>query len=148
MSTLIEELRSGKWTQSAQETEAVAELFAAIVPDDCVIAFHGDLGVGKTTFIRGLARHWKIKESVTSPTFNLYSIYQGNRQLIHLDAYRLSSPADLDTLMLEDFLSTPWCLAIEWPERIAESIPEDAWHLELSITKQRTHHIKLVRPTA
>lgn len=117
--------------------------FAFLIPENTVIALHGDLGVGKTTFIRGLARAWQISEPVTSPTFNLYTLYQGTRQLVHLDAYRLSSGAELDALMIDDFLSPPWCLAIEWPERIDEELPDDTWHLYLNINPDTTHRIQL-----
>lgn len=140
---LLKQLRGGICTQSAEETEQLAGVLGTLIPDNQVLALHGDLGVGKTTFIRGLARAWDIVEPVTSPTFNLYTIYQGSRQLLHLDAYRLNSAADLDVLMIDDFLVPPWCLAIEWPERIAASIPHHAWHLYLRINADRTHHIHL-----
>jgi len=140
---LLQQLRKGIVTSSADETERIARAFAALVPEDQVLAFHGDLGAGKTTFIRGLARAWDIVEPVTSPTFNLYTLYNGSRQLVHLDAYRLGTGSDLDALMIDDFLSPPWCLAVEWPERIADSLPEDAWHLYLDITPDRAHRIRL-----
>lgn len=140
---ILEQLRQGVITTSAEETERIARAFAAFVPEDQVLAFHGDLGAGKTTFIRGLARAWDIIEPVTSPTFNLYTLYQGSRQLVHLDAYRLGSGADLDALMIDDFLSPPWCLAVEWPERIADSLPDDAWHLHLDIDADTAHRIRL-----
>lgn len=142
---LLEQLSVGIVTTSADQTEALARAFAALVPVDQVLAFHGDLGAGKTTFIRGLARGWQIEEPVTSPTFNLYTLYQGSRQLVHMDAYRLSPGADLDSLMIDDFLTSPWCLAVEWSERIAESLPSDAWHLYLSIDDLNEHRIRLSR---
>lgn len=142
-SDLLQQLRQGIITTSADETEQIARAFAALVPEDQVLAFHGDLGAGKTTFIRGLARAWDIVEPVTSPTFNLYTLYQGSRQLVHLDAYRLSAGSDLDALMIDDFLAPPWCLAVEWPERIAESLPDDAWHLHLDIDADNAHSIRL-----
>ena len=140
---LLQQLRQGIVTTSADETERIARAFAALVPENQVLAFHGDLGAGKTTFIRGLARAWDIVEPVTSPTFNLYSLYQGSRQLVHLDAYRLGSGTDLDELMIDDFLSPPWCLAVEWPERIADSLPDDIWHLYLDINADTAHSIRL-----
>lgn len=143
MSEVIEALRKGLRSQSAEETESIAAQLASTVPADSVIALHGDLGAGKTTFVRGLARTWGISEAVTSPTFNLYTIYKGERQLIHLDAYRLESGSDLDALMIEDFLQSPWCFAVEWPERIPDALPEDALHLELSINEDQSHQIKL-----
>lgn len=143
MSEVIEALKKGLRSQSAEETESIAARLASTVPADSVIALHGDLGAGKTTFVRGLARAWGISEAVTSPTFNLYTIYKGERQLIHLDAYRMESGADLDALMIEDFLQSPWCFAVEWPERIPDALPEDTLHLDLSINADQSHQIKL-----
>ena len=143
MSDTLNRLRDGVTTTSALATEQLAAEFARCLPLDAVLALHGDLGAGKTTFIRGMARAWEIHEAVTSPTFNLYSVYQGTRQLIHLDAYRLEEGADLEALMIEDFLQPPWCLAVEWPERIAESLPDDTWHLYLTIDQQSNHCIRL-----
>lgn len=140
---LVEQLRAGVETTSAEETEALAGDFSRILPEDTTLALHGDLGAGKTTFIRGLARGWKINEAVTSPTFNLYTIYEGSRQLVHLDAYRLGSADDLDALMIQDFMRSPWCFAVEWPDRISGAIPDDAWHLHLEITPEGRHRIQL-----
>jgi tRNA threonylcarbamoyladenosine biosynthesis protein TsaE len=144
MTPFLEQIRQGIRSQTAAETETIAEKLAAILPPDSVLALHGDLGAGKTTFVKGLARSWGIQEAVTSPTFNLYTLYQGDRQLIHLDAYRLESGADLDALMIEDFLKSPWCFAVEWPERIPDALPEDSWHLNLTINKDQSHHIQLL----
>ncbi len=142
-STIIQKLYRGIRTKTADETVKTAVEFASFVPKNTTLALHGDLGAGKTTFIKGLAQAWQISETVTSPTFNLYTIYQGTRQLVHLDAYRLDSGADMDALMIHDFLSEPWCLAIEWPERIAEELPENVWHLYLSIGPDKQHCIRL-----
>ena len=139
----LEQLRHGLVTRAASETEQIARDFAAFVPNNKVLALHGSLGTGKTTFIRGLARAWEIEEPITSPTFNLFTLYQGSRQMVHLDAYRLTSSTDFDALMIDDFLSSPWCLAIEWPEKIGENIPEDAWHLYFDIDPSTAHCFRL-----
>ena len=138
-----DQLIEGVVTRSPEETERIAGKFAAHIPENQILALHGDLGAGKTTFVRGLARRWNIAEPITSPTFNLYAIYQGDRQLIHLDAYRLGSSDDLDALMIEDFMRPPWCFVVEWPEHIAGALPEDTWHLDLSITSEGQHRIQL-----
>lgn len=143
MNTFLHELSKGIQTGSAEATEDIGSQLAEHLPDNSVLALHGDLGVGKTTLVRGIARAWQIDDSVTSPTYNLYTLYRGTRQLVHLDAYRLDSPDALDSLMIEDFLQPPWCLAIEWPEKIADSIPDDAWHIDLAITTDLHHHIQL-----
>ncbi|MCW5550363.1 MAG: tRNA (adenosine(37)-N6)-threonylcarbamoyltransferase complex ATPase subunit type 1 TsaE [Opitutaceae bacterium] len=136
-------LRTGLVSASAAETRALAEELAGALPPDTVLALHGDLGVGKTTFVQGLARGFGITEPVTSPTFALYSVYQGRRQLVHLDAYRIESPRELDDLLIEDFLTSPWCLAVEWPEKVAAWLPADAWHLDLGIESGDRHTLRL-----
>lgn len=141
---ILDRLNEGLTTNSPEETERVARACAAHIPVNQTLALHGDLGAGKTTFVRGLARYWNISEPITSPTFNLYALYQGVRQLIHLDAYRLASSGDLDSLMIEDFMRAPWCFVVEWPERIAGALPNEAWHFYLSINARGRHHIQLL----
>jgi tRNA threonylcarbamoyladenosine biosynthesis protein TsaE len=68
--------------------------------------------------------------------------------LIHLDAYRLETPAQFDTLMLDDFLISPYILAVEWPEKIAAYIPKTAWRITLSILSPQTHLVRLESPTS
>lgn len=136
-------LRAGIITASATETQVLAEELASALPPDCTLALHGNLGVGKTTFVQGLARGFGITEPVTSPTFAIYSVYQGHRQLVHLDAYRIESPRELDDLLIEDFLASPWCLAVEWPEKIAAWLPANAWHLDLGIEAGDRHSLRL-----
>ncbi len=138
-------LRAGIVTASAAETRAIAHELAAALPPDIVLALHGDLGVGKTTFVQGLAAGFGCPDPVTSPTFTIYTLHQGGRRtLVHLDAYRLDSGAQIDSLMLEDFLVSPYCLAVEWPEKIADWIPSEAWHLELGITADEHHTLRLL----
>lgn len=141
--TIPEQLRAGVTTASAAATQALAAGLAAALPPDATLALHGDLGVGKTTFVQGLARGFGIREAVTSPTFTIFSIYRGSRALIHLDAYRLENESALGPLMLEDFLASPWCLAIEWPEKIAGWLPAHTLHLTLSIVGEGRHRLVL-----
>lgn len=142
--SIFAKLRSGVTTSSAEESHALAEEFARALPADTVLALHGDLGVGKTTFVQGLARGLGVTDPVTSPTFNIFTLYKGAaRTLVHMDAYRLDSDRQLDALMLEDFLVSPWCLAVEWPEKIAAWIPANALHLDLGITADQRHTIRL-----
>ncbi|MBL9190999.1 MAG: tRNA (adenosine(37)-N6)-threonylcarbamoyltransferase complex ATPase subunit type 1 TsaE [Opitutaceae bacterium] len=142
--TPFDQLRRGVTTSSAHETQELAAAWARTLPPDCTLALHGNLGVGKTTFVQGLARGFGIGEPVTSPTFTIFTLHRGrNRTLIHLDAYRLQSDREIEGLMLEDFLISPWCLAVEWPERLAPWLPADALHLEFGITPDERHTIKV-----
>jgi tRNA threonylcarbamoyladenosine biosynthesis protein TsaE len=137
-------LRAGVTTQSAEETRALAAEFAAALPPDTVLALHGDMGVGKTTFVQGLAHGLGVHEHVTSPTFAIYSVYRGKgRTLVHLDAYRLENEQQIEALLLDEFLVSPWVLAVEWPEKIAAWIPARALHLTLAIVDGDRHHVRL-----
>lgn len=142
--SIYDKLRRGVTTASAAETQAIAEEFARALPPDTTLALHGDLGVGKTTFVQGLARGFGITEPVTSPTFNLYSIHRGPTWvLVHLDAYRLETARQVADLLLEDFLASPWCLAVEWPEKIAGWLPASALNLTLGIAPDEKHTLRL-----
>jgi tRNA threonylcarbamoyladenosine biosynthesis protein TsaE len=96
------------------------------VPADRVLALSGDLGAGKTTFVQGLAAAWDVSSVVTSPSFTVCNLHQGSRLLVHVDAYRLERAEQWDGLMIEEFLRSPWCLVIEWAERVRERVPADA----------------------
>jgi tRNA threonylcarbamoyladenosine biosynthesis protein TsaE len=141
---IFAKLRAGVVTTSAEETHAWAGGLAAALPPDSTLALHGDLGVGKTTFVQGLARGMGVTAPVTSPTFNIFTLYRGEAcTLVHMDAYRLEDDRQIDALMLEDFLVSPWCLAVEWPEKISAWIPANALHLDLGITPKHYHTIQL-----
>lgn len=142
--SIFAELRAGIATQSANETKALAQRLAQALPPDTTLALHGNLGVGKTTFVQGLAAGFGVSDVVTSPTFNIFTLHRGGtRTLVHLDAYRLENDRQIDSLMLEDFLVSPYCLAVEWPENIAAWLPRDALHLTLRIMDTQLHHVQL-----
>jgi tRNA threonylcarbamoyladenosine biosynthesis protein TsaE len=142
--SITDRLRAGVATATAEETRALAAAWAATLPADATVALHGDLGTGKTTWVQGMAKGFGITEPVTSPTFIIYTLHQGpQRMLAHLDAYRLGSPDEAAALLLEEFLVSPWCLAVEWPERLSGWISEDAWHLDLDIAADGRHTIRL-----
>jgi tRNA threonylcarbamoyladenosine biosynthesis protein TsaE len=142
--SICDKLRQGVVSGSAAETRDIAAELAALLPPDTVLALHGDMGVGKTTFVQGLARGLGVKEQVTSPTFAIYSVYAGPRtKLVHLDAYRLENERQLEELLLEEFLTSPWVLAVEWPEKTGAWLPKEAWHLTLSIIEGDRHALRL-----
>ena len=140
---ICDRLRAGIITASAAETQTLAAEFAAALPPDTTLALHGDLGVGKTTFVQGLARGLGIGEPVTSPTFNIFTLHRGRTNLLHLDAYRLENARQVEDLLLSDFMISPWCLAVEWPEKIAAWLPSDTLHLELGIAADERHSVRL-----
>jgi len=140
---IFDRLRDGITTREASATREVAAAFARALRPGTVLALHGDLGVGKTTFVQGLAAGLGVTAAITSPTFNLFTLHRGPVNLVHLDAYRLGSAREFEDLLLEEFLTPPWILAVEWPERIAGALPAGVIHLELRIQADESHHLRL-----
>ena len=123
---------------------SLAKSLSDKLPSGIVITFSGDLGAGKTTFIRGLAEGLGIKEVVQSPTFNIMKIYlKGNRPLIHIDAYRL---ADLDTdIGLDEYIGYETGITvIEWPIYIEKLIPSNSIDIEITNLGDDKRQIKFL----
>ena len=110
-------------TNSPRETEAVGEALAKILQPGTVIAYRGDLGAGKTSFTRGLARGLGYRDPVTSPTYTIVNEYLGGRlPLFHFDMYRLRSSDDLWDIGWEDYLDRGGVCAVEWSENVADAM--------------------------
>jgi tRNA threonylcarbamoyladenosine biosynthesis protein TsaE len=103
-------------TNTPEETEAAgAELAARLRPGDIVLV-SGDLGAGKTTFVRGACRALGVRGAVTSPTYTIGQIYAGaTTEIAHLDLYRLASLEGEDPALLEDYLTPERIAFVEWP---------------------------------
>lgn len=113
-------------SHSPADTERIGEKLAARLSGNEVVALYGDLGMGKTNFVRGLARGLGIPEGVSSPTFALVNEYHGRLTLYHFDMYRVSTWDDLYSTGFFDYLDTGGVLVIEWSENIQEALPENA----------------------
>ena len=95
-----------------------------------VLAIHGGLGAGKTTFTQGLAMAMGVAGPVTSPTFALCAEHRGETQrLVHLDLYRMAGAEELLDIGFLDFLAAPNIVVVEWPERAESLMPGNTWHL-------------------
>jgi len=141
----FDRLKSGVETRSADETMGLAAEVERLLPNEAIITLNGDLGTGKTTFIKGLATAVGIEEVVTSPTFNIFNTYHGRKTLLHMDAYRLEgNPKIIDELMLEDFMIPPYRLAIEWPGNMGEIPWPVTIALEFSVLSSGNHRIRLI----
>ena len=133
-------------TKSYQETMELGEKLAKIVPNGTTLLLLGDLGAGKTTLVRGVARGLNITEVIQSPTFNIMKIYlKGNRPLIHIDAYRL---ADINTdIGLDEYLGYETGITvIEWPMFIENLLPKDAFKVTLERTGDNDRKITIAAP--
>jgi tRNA threonylcarbamoyladenosine biosynthesis protein TsaE len=108
-------------THSEEETFAVAERLGRTLKPGAFVLLHGNLGAGKTVFVRGLAAGLGADaDAVTSPTFVLIQQYKGTIPLIHADLYRLESSAAVDDLGLEE-LGNGGVVAVEWAERMSRA---------------------------
>jgi tRNA threonylcarbamoyladenosine biosynthesis protein TsaE len=111
-------------SRSENETRRIATTLAETLQAGAVLLLSGDLGAGKTAFVRGLAEGLGIDaDEVTSPTFTLVHEYRGGRlPLVHVDLYRLDR-ADLDEIGLDQDLAASGIVAVEWAERMARDVP-------------------------
>src|SRR5471032_2938915 len=109
-------------SHSPVETEALGEKLGRAAECGLVLALSGDLGAGKTQFVKGLARGLGISVRVHSPTFTLVNEYGGGRlKLFHLDLYRLETPAQILSAGVEEFLPPDGVSVIEWAERLPKA---------------------------
>lgn len=107
------------------ETEAIGEKVGASLTPGAVLAYRGDLGMGKTAFTRGLARGLGCTCRVTSPTFTIVNEYEGRIPLFHFDMYRLPDADALFDIGWEDYLARGGVCAVEWSERVIDALPDD-----------------------
>jgi tRNA threonylcarbamoyl adenosine modification protein YjeE len=105
-------------TSSASETEAAGEELGRRLREGDLVLLKGELGAGKTTFVRGMARGSGSAAAVASPTFQLVRVYPGRLQLAHVDLYRLEAGDELRDLGLEELLDQG-AVVVEWGERLA-----------------------------
>jgi tRNA threonylcarbamoyladenosine biosynthesis protein TsaE len=120
-------------TSSAAETETIAAQLAGTLQAGDLVLLEGELGAGKTTFVRGMVRALGITAEVNSPTFSIGHRYVGEHMTVsHLDLYRLGSFAGEDPALLSDYLTGEEIAVIEWPE-VAEGSLADAT-LEVTIS--------------
>ena len=110
-------------SDSARQTEQLAEKLALKLQAGDVIAFYGGLGAGKTAFIRGLAAGLGASDAVTSPTYTIVNEYlTGRLPLFHFDMYRLSSGDELFDIGWEDYLQRGGVCAVEWTENVEDAV--------------------------
>ena len=119
-------------THTSEETIELGRQLSKQLPNGAVVILNGDLGVGKTTFVRGVAQGLNIKDVVQSPTFNIMKVYfKADRPLIHIDAYRLADN-NVDIGLDEYIGYESGITIIEWPQFISELIPENRISITIS----------------
>ncbi len=136
-------------TQSAEETLQFAIAFGNSLPPKATITFSGELGAGKTTFIRGLAEGAaKINpREVSSPTYTYLHIYEGTQKIYHFDLYRLPNAQEFLASGFEDYINADGICCIEWADKITPFLPQNCIHVDISYTDEEARKITIMGHT-
>ena len=129
---------------SLQELDNAATRFFDLAGEQTVIAFSGEMGAGKTTFIQALCRKLGVAVEVNSPTFSLVNEYftPGGDSIFHFDLYRIESPEELFDMGYEEYFYSGSLCLIEWPEKASSLIPEDALRVRIEIGENESRLIQ------
>jgi len=126
------------------EIDQAAKQFLQTMPKEAsVVAFHAQMGAGKTTLIKAICQQLGATDNVTSPTFaivNEYTDEEGN-PINHFDLYRLKNMAEAYDIGLPDYLASKHLCLIEWPEVADELLPDDTLHVKISVNPDETRTI-------
>lgn len=116
----------------------------------CVIELVGDVGAGKTTFTKGLARGLEITEEITSPTFTISKVYENSRgqKLVHYDFYRLENPGIMVEDLFENLQDPQTVTVIEWADTVSEILPANHLRLEILINDDGSRTLNLTQNLA
>ncbi len=133
-------------TSSADETIRFSKQLASLIPKGSVLCFFGDLGAGKTTFIKGLIEGVVgcSPDEVNSPTFTYLNIYSGNKTVYHFDLYRLRDIDEFLCMGFDEYMQDQDSICcIEWSERIKDYLPVDAIKVNLKVLEDKQREIKI-----
>ena len=122
------------------ELGSVAEKLAGVLPEKGVLAFHGEMGVGKTTLVVELCKVLGVEDEVSSPTFGLINIYKaGERRINHVDLYRVKNAEEAETAGVFELFYSNDLTMVEWPERIADELPDELMLLKIELCENFNH---------
>jgi len=122
--------------QSPDELNPIAIALIEFHKDKRIFAFHGEMGAGKTTFIKTICGYLKVTDTVSSPTFAIVNEYltKDSGSVYHFDLYRIKSWTEMLEIGYEDyFYSGNYCL-LEWPEKIVNLLPEETVHVDIVVS--------------
>ena len=139
-------------SHSVRDTEAIAQELARSLKGGECLALSGDLGAGKTQFVRGLlAGLGGDPRTVSSPTFVLLNVYDtGRLRVFHLDAYRVGGAEDFESIGFAELLEQPGgVVVVEWPQRVEQLLPKrDRWDIDIETLSPHVRRIRMDRPAA
>ena len=125
-------------SESEEQTIELGEAFASSLVVGDVVAIFGDLGAGKTEFVKGICSYFAVDDLVTSPTFTIINQYVGLTpdgdplKIYHVDLYRIDSPSELDDVGFDECVFSHDAIKlVEWPEKAAQLLPAGAWSVTI-----------------
>ncbi len=124
-------------TRTAEETRALGRQIAKGLAPGAILALVGDLGCGKTAFVKGVVDAFGDGEEVTSPTFTLVNEYSGSVPVYHFDVYRLDHPSVEECDWMDDYFFADGICLIEWADNIREVLPENTVRIVFSKNPQK-----------
>lgn len=134
-------------SSSVTETIQYGRSFAAQLKPGDVVCLRGDLGAGKTHFVKGLASFFEVKEdAVTSPTFTLINEYPGKIPIFHFDCYRMKSEQEALEIGAEEYLFGEGISVVEWPEKIANLLPPESVWVTITRKGESKREIQIENP--
>lgn len=132
---------------SEEETTRIAELFITQLRKGDVVVLNGNLGAGKTFFVKSAARAMKIN-GVNSPTFAIVNEYDNDKKIYHFDFYRIEDPAELFDLGYNDYLNNPEAITfIEWGDRLPGVLPVKRYDINIKVNEDLSREIKIEKRT-
>jgi tRNA threonylcarbamoyladenosine biosynthesis protein TsaE len=125
------------------EIHDAAKQFIAATTGSKVIALHGEMGAGKTTFVSAVCKTLGIDDAVSSPTFSIINQYTNGKKIIfHIDLYRLKDEEEAIQAGVEDCLFSGNSCFVEWPDRAAAIFPDDTLHVKISVGENNSRKIE------
>ncbi len=131
-------------SNSYEETQQIAIEFAKTLEGGDVLCMYGDLGVGKTAFVQGLAKGLGISDHITSPTFTIVNEYSGTLPLYHFDVYRIADSDEMYEIGYEEYVYGDGVSVIEWPQLIDDILPDKRYDITISKDYDKGENYRLI----
>ncbi|WP_446897762.1 tRNA (adenosine(37)-N6)-threonylcarbamoyltransferase complex ATPase subunit type 1 TsaE [Clostridium sp. LBM24168] len=122
-------------SKDVKDTMLLGEKLGRLLRPGDIICLNGELGTGKTHFVKGLAKGLDIEDTITSPTFTIVNEYNGRLKLYHFDVYRVNDPDEIEAIGFDEYIFSNAVSVIEWSDYIEQLIPEE--HMKININKDK-----------
>ena len=133
-------------SKGEEQTQRIGAELASSLRPGSVVALRGDLGAGKTAFVRGMAGALHAKDRVTSPTFTIVNEYEADIPIFHFDMYRLSGADELFDIGWEDYLDRGGICCVEWSENVPEAFDENTVYVTVTKLSDTQRDIEIILP--